>query len=673
MLTRLLVALRGGRRLRGQSRLVAESPYLEILTRAASSLRLRAAPAVAWCQSVPVPTVIGILKPTILLPLSLSSGFPPEQIEMLLLHELAHLRRHDHWVNLAQWVIETVLFFHPAVWLISRRIRTERELACDDMVLSAGIKQTPYAESLLRMAELSRHAIAPEQISALALGSHGPRFSGFGQRILRLIEGRETMESIRPARVWPICVALLVLLAGCFSFALQGSAKEQAASHNPENPSGKITFTNGTRAELIGVAIPPNPRECWSPDGRRMLPVPKDYLDDVGRLSFGDKDKIYRDFFVRLQHLPDAYDVGVHYELEPSFGTSGGYHTKDGAIELGFVGGVDAKQRTTTLRLGVAAGAWKTLASSDGKGGSTSNIQEKIPYKVVFSDAIPHDHSVSIIVSHNLVDKDWRIVAVDEKNKIYKSNKSGTPGAKGSNFSQTSYEFMNVPQDVRFVRFDFQVRDYEWGKIEHIQLQPEKEISKSAVDRNDIENKPIITIHLKEIPGSAWWKLGPSVTVNSTDVRKPFFVNYAFQFNEKEPMIIKDLPTGRYRIEVVGFANPFLMKPVDLDWHNDKSKDIILEKGPCRLTGKISGRLDPKREDSLSWSGGKYAPGGHVNIDETGHYVFDGLLPGFYHICYRGKNIMPSYYPVQLKEGGKRNGYRPTALSFGREDYGGSI
>lgn len=162
MLARLLLALRGGRGLRRKSQSVTESMLIATLQRAAASLRLRAIPAVAWCREVATPTVVGILKPTILLPLSLASGLSSQQVEMLLLHELAHLRRHDHWINLAQWIIETLLFFHPGVWWLSARIRTERELACDDMVLSAGIERADYAESLLSMAELSRRAVARE-------------------------------------------------------------------------------------------------------------------------------------------------------------------------------------------------------------------------------------------------------------------------------------------------------------------------------------------------------------------------------------------------------------------------------------------------------------------------------------------------------------------------------
>ncbi len=234
MLARLFLALRGGRGLRRQSRPVTEPALRATIARAAVAFHLHVMPAVAWCERVAVPTVVGLLKPTILLPLSLSSGLSPEQVEMLLLHELAHLRRHDHWVNLAQWIVETAMFFHPAVWWVSRRIRAEREIACDDRVLAAGVDATPYADSLLRMAELSRLATTPSDPSAaLALGSHGSRFSGFGHRVLRLIEGREALESLRPARVWPVAVALVVLLAGCYAIACRPEAPDTRQSNDP--------------------------------------------------------------------------------------------------------------------------------------------------------------------------------------------------------------------------------------------------------------------------------------------------------------------------------------------------------------------------------------------------------------------------------------------------------
>lgn len=210
MIAHLLFALRGGVRLRRKSRLITEPALIVSLTRAAESIGAKFMPALAWCERVGAPTVVGVIRPAILIPLSLANGLSTEQVELLLMHELAHLRRHDHWVNLAQRVVEALYFFNPAVWIISRRIRVERELACDDMVLGAGARQAAYADSLLRIAELTRG----RAVSALALGATG---SPLGRRILRIV-GHPSHEQVRMNRVWPIATALALLVAlGVFS------------------------------------------------------------------------------------------------------------------------------------------------------------------------------------------------------------------------------------------------------------------------------------------------------------------------------------------------------------------------------------------------------------------------------------------------------------------------
>ncbi|MGN6730236.1 MAG: M56 family metallopeptidase [Rhodanobacteraceae bacterium] len=84
---------------------------------------------------VATPTLIGWIRPVILLPLAVSSGFPVAQVEMILAHELAHLRRFDHFANLFQVILETLLYYHPVVHWISREVRNERELCCDALAL----------------------------------------------------------------------------------------------------------------------------------------------------------------------------------------------------------------------------------------------------------------------------------------------------------------------------------------------------------------------------------------------------------------------------------------------------------------------------------------------------------------------------------------------------------
>src|SRR5579862_4897371 len=86
---------------------------------------------------VEVPTVIGWLRPVILVPMGALTGLPAEHIQALLAHELAHIRRVDYLVNILQSIAEAVLFYHPAVWWVSDQIRAERELCCDDLAVAA--------------------------------------------------------------------------------------------------------------------------------------------------------------------------------------------------------------------------------------------------------------------------------------------------------------------------------------------------------------------------------------------------------------------------------------------------------------------------------------------------------------------------------------------------------
>ena len=95
-----------------------------------------------------VPSVVGQLRPVILMPAGLLTSLPVAQIEAILLHELAHIRRHDYLVNMLQLAVESLLFYHPAVWWISGIMRAEREHCCDDMVVATGGDAYQYALAL---------------------------------------------------------------------------------------------------------------------------------------------------------------------------------------------------------------------------------------------------------------------------------------------------------------------------------------------------------------------------------------------------------------------------------------------------------------------------------------------------------------------------------------------
>lgn len=121
---------------------------------------------IALSTRVSSPLVVGWLRPIIFLPLSAATGLDHHQIRMVLAHELAHLRRHDHFVNFVQVVAETVLFYHPVVHRISRSLRQEREQCCDDMAAEISGNALAYARVLAQLEEMRQR----EKRHVLALG-----------------------------------------------------------------------------------------------------------------------------------------------------------------------------------------------------------------------------------------------------------------------------------------------------------------------------------------------------------------------------------------------------------------------------------------------------------------------------------------------------------------------
>lgn len=151
---------------------------------------------------VRVPTVVGYVRPVILLPASVITGLAPAYLDAVLAHELAHVRRHDYLVNALQSLVETLLFYHPAVWWCSRQIRIEREHCCDDMVVEAGSNRLAYATALAQLEEL--RGLQP----MLSLNASGGRLI---DRIRRLLAESPMKE--RRSTTWAIAAALAVVTA----------------------------------------------------------------------------------------------------------------------------------------------------------------------------------------------------------------------------------------------------------------------------------------------------------------------------------------------------------------------------------------------------------------------------------------------------------------------------
>ena len=154
------------------------------------------------------PLTIGVLRSLVLLPASALLALSPEQLEVVLAHELAHLQRADYVWNLLQTAVETIFFFHPAVWWVGRRTRQYRELCCDDIALRCCSDPLVYATALLRMEEQRNR----QAHLAMALGGH-PSRQALRLRIARILgEALPAKNKVRPLPLAVLCAGVALLL-----------------------------------------------------------------------------------------------------------------------------------------------------------------------------------------------------------------------------------------------------------------------------------------------------------------------------------------------------------------------------------------------------------------------------------------------------------------------------
>ena len=231
------------------------------------------------CESsaVLVPVMIGWLKPVVLLPASTISGLAPAQVEALIAHELAHVRRHDYLVNLLQAVVETLLFYHPAVWLVSNHVRTEREHCCDDLAVGV-CDRLVYVTALADLAALTT-------VPRVALAATGGSLLGRVRRILGA--GNDNRLPVSGS-----LSALLVLLVGGILVPI---SLVSARGASPAVTPAPVQAPTQASTPAVATAPRPSPTQTttrgsgnsvWS-SGRDKLAIK---WTGAFRLSDDDKD-----------------------------------------------------------------------------------------------------------------------------------------------------------------------------------------------------------------------------------------------------------------------------------------------------------------------------------------------------------------------------------------------
>jgi beta-lactamase regulating signal transducer with metallopeptidase domain len=239
-------------RLRRASNIEAPAAVRASFARIATVLGLHRSVMLRVSNAIAGPLTVGALRAMVLLPLSAITSLGPDELEVVLAHELAHVRRADFFWNLVQTLAETLFFFHPAVWWINARIRSERELCCDDLALQVCPNPVAYAEALLRLEEQrSQHWRL-----AMALDGHQSPQT-LRRRIARILGepvAQLGISPVRPFSLAAVCAGLFVLLL---------TVPQLLASLSPVRPS----------VHAPAIYMDPSPTRSLAIDNRAFHPA----------------------------------------------------------------------------------------------------------------------------------------------------------------------------------------------------------------------------------------------------------------------------------------------------------------------------------------------------------------------------------------------------------------
>lgn len=288
----------------------ASDEILRAARRMSEQLGLRRAVRVMQSTLAQVPVVIGYLRPMILLPVGLAASIPLAQLEAILAHELAHVRRHDFIVNLLQTLVETLFFYHPAVWWLSRQVRIEREHGCDDLVVARLGNRVEYGRALVAIEELRGAG------SLLALGACDGSLLA---RIRRIIGVHPDRTAARLRDRWPVAAMGLVLIGlACLLMVNGNLVAKQAAVPPVEEETTKDAGAPGLFAGEVVDAVTGKPiegatvrfifRKIYRAPGEKNEPVAELVFRNVGRFQFKMPESVNPDealFVERTAEHPD--------------------------------------------------------------------------------------------------------------------------------------------------------------------------------------------------------------------------------------------------------------------------------------------------------------------------------------------------------------------------------
>ncbi|MCA9051274.1 MAG: M56 family metallopeptidase, partial [Planctomycetaceae bacterium] len=443
-------------------RTVGTSPVAEsvqqALARAADRLQVKGRVDVLASTLVSSPIVVGCFQSVILLPLNFIAGVPASQLEAILAHELAHVRRYDYLINLLQTLVETFFFYHPAVWWISSRIREERENCCDDLVVAALNNKVEYGRALLAVEEFRTGA---GQSSAFALSAKG---GSLLVRIRRLLEpsGNDDRRSSGPVLLTLAAVILCSAAANAWLFRSVDEQKEEATE-----PAFIAQITDEISVELWAIHAHNKPEDAWRADGSGFEQIPDlpEWRDEVNPFTPESRHLLFR--------WKGIDGIAAQTYRVPGFRLFG-QADKDGTGRL--IADRSAEGDVITVRAGLTDVEWGPWRKVDHDG----QVEEPTAVPSACRDAYAMMTSLDTVDYGNSTWFCWpgykledhaqcQIVAVETDGTRHEYHQAALRGDMQN--PDSVYIFDLPPKQID--HFEFRLRPFRhWVTFENVSLQP---------------------------------------------------------------------------------------------------------------------------------------------------------------------------------------------------------
>ena len=452
---------------------ITDGPWVSLLEELSENLRLHRQVLLFRADRDTMPLAWGVVRPRIMLPAA--ESWSDERRRVVLLHELAHIQRWHCLAQLISHVACALHWFNPLAWVARRRMVSEREQACDDLVLSAGLKSSSYADHILKIASGLRAGWATGS-AAIAMA----RPSKLEGRLLAILDSKRSRRALTrlTLAIALLAVASVVLPLGIIRPVAKAAEKaEEGATQKakPASPWGAI-LADGVTVELVGVTN--NfigearkrtffaTRKWWKPDGSSLTSRP--YWQSG---IFSNEDPAY-EFALRVAGLEGCNSViNVPGGKSPTELRAPRTKLDTPLTSLrGFVvSGFEPGEAEVTIELGVATSRWETVETwvdlpwvrGDGNINTNSGVILAWPRQ--------EGEAVETVVSHTYSDQATRLIVFDREGELRQGRVREKMTARGLMQSTYRFEDLNL-NDLQ--RVEFQSRPYNWVEFKNVSLKP---------------------------------------------------------------------------------------------------------------------------------------------------------------------------------------------------------